>query len=106
MRAAALCVLAQRRSSASRPIRDTPIPPPALARYDDGMDEPEAPRGDKYVETARDRRIANAVLLFFLIVVVGGGIWLANAMFEQRRLDDCLAQGGRNCAPPIEAPAR
>jgi hypothetical protein len=45
-------------------------------------------------------------LLFFVIVVVGGGIWLANAMFEQRQLDDCLAQGGRNCAPAIEAPAR
>ena len=38
------------------------------------MDEPEAPKGDKYVETARDRRIANALLLFFVIVVVGGGI--------------------------------
>ena len=71
-----------------------------------GMDEPEAPKDDKYVETARDRRIANALLLFFLIVVVGGGIWLANAMFEQRRLDDCLAQGGRHCAPAIDAPAR
>jgi hypothetical protein len=83
-----------------------PIPPAAFARYDEGMDEPEAPKGDKYVETARDRRIANALLLFFLVVVVGGGIWLANAMFEQRRLDDCLAQGGRNCAPAIDAPAR
>jgi len=44
--------------------------------------------------------------LFFLIFVVGGGIWLANAMFEQRRLDDCMAQGRANCAPPIEAPTR
>jgi hypothetical protein len=84
----------------------TPIPSVAVARYDQAMDESEAPKGDKYVETARDRRIANALLLFFLIVVVGGGIWLANAMFEQRQLDDCLAQGGRNCAPAIEAPAR
>jgi len=83
-----------------------PIPSVVTARYDQAMDEPEAPKGDKYVETARDRRIANALLLFFLIVVVGGGIWLANAMFEQRQLDDCLAQGGRNCAPAIEAPAR
>ena len=71
-----------------------------------GMDGSEQPKQEKYVETARDRRIANALLLFFLIVVVGGGIWLANAMFEQRQLDDCLAQGGRNCAPAIEAPAR
>ena len=70
------------------------------------MDNSEESKEEKYVETARERRIANAVLLFFLLVVVGGGIWLANAMFEQRQLDDCLAQGGRNCAPAIEAPAR
>ena len=77
-----------------------------FARYHLAMTEPEQTRQDKYVETARERRIANAVLLFFLLVVVGGGIWLANAMFEQRRLDDCMAQGRANCAPPIEAPAR
>jgi hypothetical protein len=77
-----------------------------LTGYDRAVNEPEQPNGDKYVETARDRRIANALLLFFLIVVVGGGIWLANAMFEQRRLDDCMAQGGRNCTPPIDVPAQ
>ena len=84
----------------------TPVSRWPLSGYDRAVIEPEQPQQDKYVETARDRRIANALLLFFLIVVVGGGIWLANAMFEQRRLDDCLAQGGRNCAPAIEAPAR
>ncbi|HEY6702698.1 MAG TPA: hypothetical protein VI010_01260 [Xanthobacteraceae bacterium] len=70
------------------------------------MDEPQLSNDDKYVETARERRIGNALLLFFLILIVGGGIWLANAMFEQRRLDDCMAQGRANCAPPIEAPTR
>jgi hypothetical protein len=70
------------------------------------MDEPQLSNDDKYVETARERRIGNALLVFFLILIVGGGIWLANAMFEQRRLDDCMAQGRANCAPPIEAPTR
>ena len=70
------------------------------------MNEPEPPNGDRYVETPRERRIANVVLLLFLVLIVGGGIWLANAMFEQPRLDECVAKGGRNCAPPIEAPAR
>ena len=59
-----------------------------------------------YVETERERRIANAVLLLFLVALVGGGIWLANAMFNQRIMDDCLAQGRTNCAAPIDAPAR
>ena len=90
----------------SRVIRAVAIPPRGFARYDAGMSEPEQPQQERYVETARERRIANAVLLFFLVLIVGGGIWLANAMFEQRRLDDCVAQGRGNCAPPIEAPAR
>jgi hypothetical protein len=46
------------------------------------------------------------VLLLFLVLIVGGGIWLANAMFDQRALDDCMAQGRSNCTPPIDAPAR
>jgi len=69
------------------------------------MDEPQTPRPDAYRETPRDRRIANLVLLGLLIILVGGGIWLANAMFEQRVIDDCVAQGRRNCMP-IETPAR
>ena len=69
------------------------------------MDEPQTPRPDAYRERPRDRRIANLVLLGLLIILVGGGIWLANAMFEQRMIDDCVAQGRRNCMP-IETPAR
>ena len=67
------------------------------------MDEGK-PEGES-IETARERRIANVVLLLFVVALVGGGIWLANAMFNQRMLDDCLAQGRRNCAP-IDAPRR
>jgi hypothetical protein len=71
------------------------------------MDEPQPPqREEPYVESERDRRIANIVLLVFLVALIGGGIWLANAMFEQRQLDDCVAQGRTNCAPRIDAPAR
>jgi hypothetical protein len=68
------------------------------------MSEPEQRGPDDYVETPRDRRIANAVLLVLLVVIVGGGIWLANAMFEQRALDNCIAQGRSNCAAPVDAP--
>jgi hypothetical protein len=56
-------------------------------------------------ETDADRRNANIALAIGFIVLVGGGIWLANAMFEARKADDCLASGRRNCIP-IETPAR
>jgi hypothetical protein len=69
------------------------------------VDEPEQPTRGNDVESEGDRRLANIVLLLLFVVLVGGGIWLTNAMLEQRALDDCLAQGRRNCAP-IEAPAR
>ena len=69
------------------------------------MDEPEQPTRANEIESESDRRLANIVLLLFFVALVGGGVWLTNAMLEQRTLDDCLAQGRRNCAP-IEAPAR
>jgi len=73
--------------------------------YVDVMEEEPKDAPHNHVESAVDRRLANIALLILLVILVGGGIWLANAMFEQRALDDCLAQGRRNCAP-IEAPAR
>ncbi len=55
---------------------------------------------------ARPRpRLANIVLLVVFLVVAGAGVWLVNAMLDARAVDDCLAQGRRNCAP-IEVPAR
>ena len=56
-------------------------------------------------QSDKDRRTGNIVLLLFLVILIGGGIWLINAMIEQRTIDDCLAQGRRNCAP-VEVPAR
>jgi hypothetical protein len=61
------------------------------------------PANQKHRETDRDRTVANIFLLVFFVVIVGIGIWLANAMMDARNLDDCLAQGRRNCAP-IERP--
>jgi hypothetical protein len=68
----------------------------------DNMDEPE--RLDPKTEE-RERGIANIVLLLAFVAVVGIGIWLVNVMFDQSKIDDCAAQGRRNCAP-IDAPAR
>ena len=56
-------------------------------------------------QEARDRRAANIFLLVAGVVLVAIGIWLANAMVDARRADNCLSSGRRNCNP-IEVPAR
>jgi hypothetical protein len=66
----------------------------------DPLEKPPTP-----AEEARDRRAANIFLLVAAIVLVGVGVWLANAMIDARRADDCLSSGRRNCNP-IEAPQR
>lgn len=58
------------------------------------------PGGDE-----RDRRAANIFLLVAAVVIVGAGIWLAEAMVAARKADDCIAAGRRNCTP-IEVPPR
>jgi len=52
-----------------------------------------------------DRTLANIVLAVGFVVLVGGGVWLANAMIDARKMDECLSSGRRNCNP-IEAPPR
>lgn len=52
-----------------------------------------------------DRTKANVILLVGFVVLVGGGVWLANAMIDARKADECLSSGRRNCNP-IEAPSR
>ena len=63
----------------------------------------DAPDPDE--ETESDRRTANIALLIGFILLVGGGIWIANAMLEARKADECMSSGRRNCSP-IETPAR
>lgn len=59
--------------------------------------EPPEEEGNRYVE--------NAVLLGFLAVLVGAGVWLLGTMADVRKVQDCAAQGRRNCAT-IEVPER
>ncbi len=65
------------------------------------MSEPE----DQHEDEEGDRRLANIVLAVGFIVLVGIGIWLANAMVTAKKADDCLASGRRNCFP-VDVPAR
>ena len=64
------------------------------------LEKPQTPE-----EEARDRRAANIFLLVFAVVLVGIGVWLANALVDARRADDCLSSGRRNCSP-IDVPPR
>ena len=63
------------------------------------MDEPHSTKSGEEAEDERDRRITNIFLLVFFALIVGAGIWLVNAMIDQRQMDNCVAQGRRNCAP-------
>jgi hypothetical protein len=54
-------------------------------------------------ERDAERRSGNLVLLVIFVVIVGIGLWLVNALFETRRIDDCIAQRASNCNV-IEAP--
>ena len=66
---------------------------------DGGKAEPEPP------ENRSNRNIENAVMLGFFIVLVVAGIWLLATMAELRKVQDCAAQGRRNCST-IEIPDR
>ncbi len=66
----------------------------------DDLEQPPPPE-----QEARDRRAANIFLLVAGLILVGVGVWLANAMIDARPADDCLSSGRRNCNP-IEAPQR
>ncbi len=56
-------------------------------------------------EDEGNRARENAMLLGFFAVLVLAGVWLLSTMADIRRVQDCAAQGRRNCAT-IDASAR
>ncbi len=66
------------------------------------MDQPSPPDEP---ESERDRRLGNLALLGIFAAIVMLGLWLGNAMLEQRVIDDCVAQGRRNCTS-VDVPPR
>jgi hypothetical protein len=64
-----------------------------------GEQKPEPP------DEEGNRAIENAVMLGFFALLVAAGIWLLGTMADIRKVQDCAAQGRRNCAP-IDVPAR
>jgi hypothetical protein len=56
-------------------------------------------------ETDAERRRANIALLVGAVILIGGGIWLVNALIDARQAEECMESGRRNCNP-ISVPAR
>ena len=77
--------------------------PASVCRYRWKMDEPTKPA--RHTEEESNRAVANLVLLSVFVVIIGIGVWLAFALDDARKADNCMAQGRRNCAP-IEVPPR
>jgi hypothetical protein len=50
-------------------------------------------------ETEHERRMTNIGLLVAAVLVVGGGIWLVNALVDARKAEECFESGRRNCNP-------
>ena len=69
-----------------------------MIRHDEG-------RRGKTEAAGGNRAIENAVMLGFFVVLVAAGIWLLGTMADVRKVQDCAAQGRRNCGA-IEVPAR
>jgi hypothetical protein len=61
-------------------------------------DQPQTSQEPPEDEEA-DRRLTNIVLAVGFVVLVGSGIWLANAMLDARKADECISSGRRNCNP-------
>jgi hypothetical protein len=80
------------------PRAAAPTEPPAvedIAKYARDADE------DDY----RHRMIMNVIGFIACVLLVVAGIWIANALVEMRKKQDCILSGRRNCAP-IEMPTR
>jgi hypothetical protein len=50
------------------------------------------------------RTLANLVGLVLVVGLIATGIWLAHAIADMRRGEDCVLSGRRNCMP-IEIPS-
>jgi hypothetical protein len=74
-----------------RPVARPPAEPPVedLTKY----------QGKESPQDYRDRMIVNVVAFIFLVLLVGGGFWLADTMAQIRKTEDCAAAGRRNCVP-------
>ena len=49
----------------------------------------------------RHRMLMNAMAAGVIILLIAGGIWIADSMAMVRKNQDCVMSGKRNCNPPV-----
>ena len=72
--------------------RNRPRPPavPDLEKYERAPDEPD---------DFRHRMLMNGLGLAVTVVLIVGGIWIAEVMAHMRKNQDCVLTGRRGCTP-------
>jgi len=84
------------RSRSLLAARNAPNTPsiPDLERFEHAADEP-----DDY----RHRMIMNGLGLVVTVVLIVGGLWIAEVMAQMRKNQDCVLSGRPGCTP-VNAP--
>ena len=67
-----------------------------------GLEAKDEKREDN--EDYRYRMLTNAIGVALVAILIGTGVWLAHAIADMRKTQDCVLSGRRNCAP-IELPS-
>lgn len=60
------------------------------------LDKYEHPEDD---DDYRHRTLVNIGAFLFLILLVGGAVWLTSSIADMRKTQDCVLAGHRNCTP-------
>ncbi len=61
-------------------------------------DTPDYDSDDRPDARAHRTRV-NIVVSVIMVVLIGGGLWLAHVLAEARRVQDCVFSGRTNCVP-------
>ncbi len=79
--------------------------PDDLAKYEQERDEQD--RGEQDLDEVTDyrqRMLMNVIALAVVTFLISAGVWLADAITDMEKDQDCVMQGRVNCAP-IELPS-
>ena len=89
-------VLPFRPRGALRQAEDARPPVPDLKKFERPPEEPD---------DFRHRMLMNGLGLLVTILLIAGGLWIAEVMAHMRKDQDCVLTGRASCTP-IEVPPR